>query len=235
MSSNRLTKLMAFDLQLQSMHMLPTKYVIGIDEVGRGSLIGSVVAAAFCWPLEFSLKALSKEHHELLQALNDSKQVRLDIRTQLSPVLQEIGFHAVGEANVEEIKEHNIHHASLLACYRAFEVVFTSLKVQEPGLQRQDCLILIDGRTYLPQVSRVHQIPVVKGDAQSSVIAAASVIAKHTRDSAIIALAKEYPGYGWEKNMGYPTPAHRAGMEELGITPLHRQGYKLVQAQLTLF
>jgi len=235
MPSNRLTKLMAFDLQLQSLHALPTKYIIGLDEVGRGSLMGSVVAAAFCWPLEFSIKALSKQHHELLQALNDSKQVRADIRTQLSPVLQGIGFSALGEANVDEIKQHNIHHASLLACYRAFEIIFTSLQAQEATLQIQDCLVLIDGRTYLPQISRDHQIPVVKGDAQSSVIAAASVIAKHTRDSAIIALAKEYPGYGWEKNMGYPTPAHRAGMEELGITPLHRQGYKLVQAQLALF
>jgi ribonuclease HII len=234
MLASRLTKLMAFDLQSQSLHPLPTKYVIGLDEVGRGSLIGSVVAAAFCWPANFSTRSLKQDQLELLKHLNDSKQVRADIRAQLSPLLQEIGLSTLGEASLEDIEQLNIHHASLLSSFRAFEKLFALLKNLDPEIQLAECLVLIDGRAYLPQIHREHQLPIIKGDGLSSVIAAASVIAKHTRDSMVQEWAKNYPGYEWETNMGYATSAHRSGIEQLGITPLHRQGYKIVQTQLSL-
>jgi ribonuclease HII len=215
--SSQFLGLLTFDADCHAPHRHGRRYLIGLDEVGRGSLIGSVVAGACCWPLDFSHESLSSETLEVLQTLNDSKQMKPETRSALAPLL------------------HNIHHASLLASYRAFQKVLTHLVSLDETVSADDCFILLDGRCYLPQLPRHGQQAIVKGDGLSAVIAAASVVAKHARDTAVIELATQYPGYAWERNMGYATLAHRAGIETLGITPLHRQNYKVVHEQLALF
>ena len=178
----------------------------GCDEVGRGCLAGPVVAAAVILPKDY--------FHPLL---NDSKQLSSSQRLWLSAIIQEEAVDwAIGEASPEEIDAHNILQASYLAMHRAI-----ALLKQPPEL------LLIDGNRFKPYQSIPHTC-IVRGDAQFSTIAAASILAKTHRDAYMRTLATQYPGYHWEKNVGYPTPAHRRAIQQLGITPHHRKTFRPV-------
>lgn len=185
----------------------------GCDEVGRGCLAGPVVAAAVVLPSKYRNKEL-----------NDSKQLseaqRLEIRED---IVEKAVSWAIGVASPEEIDEINILNASYLAMHRALD----ELKVSPEFL-------LVDGNRYKPH----NHIPfecVIKGDGKYASIAAASVLAKTYRDDLMRKLAEEYPGYGWETNVGYPTVQHREGIKSLGTTPYHRRSFQLLPGQLELF
>jgi ribonuclease HII len=175
----------------------------GCDEVGRGCLAGPVVAAAVILPKNY--------FHPLL---NDSKKLSSTRRELLNKIIKEVAIAwAIGEADHEEIDQINIFNASYLAMHRAI--------VQ---LQQLPQFLLIDGKYFKPYSNIPHQC-IVKGDAQFSSIAAASILAKTHRDKYMHNLAKQFPGYGWENNVGYPTLAHRKAIQQIGITPYHRKTY----------
>lgn len=185
----------------------------GCDEAGRGCLAGPVVAAAVIFPKNY--------RHPLL---NDSKQLtheeRLEVRTD---ILRDALAWAIAECSHEEIDDINILNASFRAMHRAVD----KLAVRPE-------MLLIDGNRFRPVLDLPYQC-IIKGDALYYSIAAASVLAKTHRDERMQELARQYPGYGWETNMGYPTPEHRDGIRSLGISPYHRKTFQLLPAQLELF
>ncbi len=190
--------------------------VIGLDEAGRGPWAGPVVAAAV-WLSPDALPA------GLRDRLDDSKKLSAPARAELFAALQALtpGQAAIarGEASVEEIDRLNILQASLLAMQRAAAAL--SIPVDAA---------LVDGRQTpaLPCPARA----VVKGDGRSLSIAAASVVAKVSRDHAMAGLAEAFPGYGWERNQGYGTAEHRAGLARLGVTPHHRRSFRPIREAL---
>lgn len=222
---SQLSRLLKFDQALLK-HRSPACHLIGLDEVGRGSLISSVVGGAVCLP-----RQLTPSQKRLLHWLNDSKKLTPALRAELSEGIHSFCWTGIGEASLEEIQALNIHYASLLSLYRALEQL-----CQQAGLslEQQDLLVVMDGRATIPDLPADMQMAIVKGDGSSAAIAAASIIAKHHRDLGIQRLSEQYPGYGWEVNMGYPTPAHLAGIQTLGVTPLHRKTFKKVHEQLAL-
>jgi ribonuclease HII len=201
-------------------------HLIGLDEVGRGSLISSVVGGAVCLP-----RVLNRDQKQMLTWLDDSKKLTAPIRAELAESIQSFCLTGIGIAEKDEVDELNVHHASLLALYRALQQLCSKANLCP---NTSDTYLIMDGKAVIPDFQPNRQRAIIKGDGCSAAIAAASVIAKHYRDTHIKALALEYPGYGWEKNMGYPAPAHLKGIQELGITPLHRKNFKQVHAQLQL-
>lgn len=184
----------------------------GCDEVGRGCLCGPVVAAAVILPNDFA--------HELI---NDSKKLSKNNRENLVSKIQGNAIAwAVAEASVEEIDEINILHASFLAMTRSVEALAVSPEH-----------LLIDGNRFKSKLEIPYDC-IVKGDGKYASIAAASILAKVYRDNLMAEFAQKYPGYGWEKNVGYPTKQHREGIKALGTTPLHRRSFKLLPDQLDL-
>lgn len=185
----------------------------GTDEAGRGCLCGPVTAAAVILPPDFKDPIL-----------NDSKQLSEKQRDRLRPIIeQEAIAWAVVHVGPEEIDEINILNASILGMHRSIE----ALKITPE-------FIAVDGNKFKP----LDDIPYhcqVKGDATYMNIASASVLAKTYRDEHMRELAKEYPQYGWERNAGYPTKAHRAAIKEFGATPHHRKSFQLLPSQLDLF
>ena len=185
----------------------------GCDEAGRGPLAGSVFAAAVILPKDF--------HHPLL---NDSKKMTEKAREILRPIIeQEAVAWAVEEVTAEEIDTINILNASITGMQRAVS-----------RLSVRPDFLLIDGNKFKPFDNYRYEC-VVKGDATYASIAAASVLAKTYRDEYMSNLAKEYPQYGWERNMGYPTKEHVAAIIEHGYTPHHRKSFHLKQLEPTLF
>lgn len=181
----------------------------GCDEAGRGCLAGSVYAAAVILPEDYDNPLL-----------NDSKQLTHKRRNELREQIQRDAVAwAVGVVTPEEIDKINILKAAHLAMRRAVE----QLKVRPEGL-------IIDGNMYTAgSIEGVKEIKcIVKGDAKYQSIAAASILAKTYRDDYMAELAKEYPYYGWEKNAGYPTKAHRQGIKEHGVSPYHRKSFNLL-------
>ncbi|HQU67031.1 MAG TPA: ribonuclease HII [Albidovulum sp.] len=179
--------------------------VAGVDEVGRGPLSGPVVAAA-----------VRLDPARIPGGLNDSKALTAARRESLFAALHEVADVAIGMASVEEIDELNILRASHLAMVRAVA-----------GLALAPDHLLIDGNL-LPRNLTISAEAIVKGDARSVSIAAASVMAKVTRDRIMVDLAQQHPGYGWERNAGYPTKDHLAALRNLGVTPHHRRSFKPV-------
>jgi ribonuclease HII len=180
-----------------------------VDEVGRGPLAGPVVAAAViidrtCWPRE-------------LDGLDDSKQLTARRRESFAQALRRCARIGIGAASVHEIDTLNILQASLLAMTRAVTAL---------GLHPD--MALIDGNK-APTLSCATRT-VIGGDGLSLSIAAASVIAKVTRDRAMASLARRHDGYGWERNAGYGTEEHRDALRRLGVTPHHRQSFAPVRA-----
>ena len=185
----------------------------GCDEAGRGPLAGPVFAAAVILPKDF--------HHPLL---NDSKKMTQKARELLRPIIEtEAVAWAVEEVSAEEIDTINILNASITGMQRAVR----RLKVKPEFL-------LIDGNRFKAFDGYAYQC-VVKGDAKFASIAAASVLAKTYRDEYMRKLAAEYPQYGWERNMGYPTKEHVQAIIEHGYTPHHRKSFHLKQLEPTLF
>lgn len=185
----------------------------GCDEVGRGCLAGPVVAAAVILPKKYK--------HKLL---NDSKQLSKAERETLRVDIQRDALTwAVAEVSNEEIDRINILNASFQAMHLALD-----------QLKQKPSLLLIDGNRFKPYQDIRYEC-VIKGDGKFLSIAAASILAKTYRDDLMAQLAMQYPGYGWETNVGYPTGQHRAGIRQLGVTPYHRMSFTLLPPQLELF
>lgn len=204
----------------------PACRLVGMDEVGRGSLISGVVGGAVLIPPK-----LNREQRRLLTWLDDSKKLPQPIRAELAVSIQAFCLVGVGVTDKTEVDELNVHYASLLAVYRAFAQL---CEKAEQAPQHPDWYLMMDGRAVIPDLNRSAQRAIVKGDGCSAAIAAASIVAKEYRDGLVRKLAEEYPGYEWESNMGYATPGHLAGIRKLGVTPLHRQNFKQVHQQLLL-
>lgn len=198
--------------------LLETSYMKGMleagcDEAGRGPLAGPVFAAAVILPEGFA--------HPLL---DDSKKMSEKNRLLLRDVImRDAVAWAVAEVSPEEIDRINILRASFEAMTRAVE----SLSVRPEHL-------LIDGNRFISRLEIPYRCE-VKGDGRFANIAAASVLAKTARDERMMQLAKEFPGYGWERNKGYPTREHREAVARLGATPHHRLSFLHEKDQLTLF
>jgi ribonuclease HII len=176
--------------------------VVGIDEVGRGPWAGPVVAAA----VVIDVACLTRK---LRSSIDDSKKVPAPRRVEIAAALRSCARIGVGAASVREIADRNIHFASLLAMRRAVE-----------RLEIVPDFALVDG-LHLPELPCPGQA-VVGGDGISLSIAAASIVAKVTRDRLMLRLSQRYPGFGWETNVGYGTPQHRDGVQRRGVTPHHR-------------
>ncbi|WP_424977267.1 ribonuclease HII [Leisingera sp. S232] len=179
--------------------------VAGVDEVGRGPLAGPVTAAA----VVLDVAAIP-------EGLNDSKKLSLKKRQALEEGILASGQSAVAHASVEEIDSLNILRASHLAMERAVA-----------ALDPAPDYLLIDGNL-IPKGLSLPAEAVIKGDAKSLSIAAASILAKLARDRIMVDLAQQFPGYGWEKNAGYPSKQHRDALVNLGVTPHHRRSFKPV-------
>ncbi len=179
------------------------KVICGIDEAGRGPLAGPVHAAAVILPMGLEI-----------EGLNDSKKLSEKKREQLFDVICEKAIdYSIGIATEKEIDEINILNATFLAMHRAVE-----------GLRIKPDYALIDGNQY-PKIPFVAEETVVKGDAKSMSVAAASILAKVSRDRFMLEKAKEYPQYQFEKHKGYGTKLHYEMLAEYGPSPIHRMSF----------
>ncbi|MDG1130186.1 ribonuclease HII [Rhodobacteraceae bacterium EhC02] len=179
--------------------------IAGVDEVGRGPLAGPVTAAA-----------VVLDPAGLPEGLNDSKLLTARRREALREAIMTSAEVSIAHASVAEIDDLNILRASHLAMERAIA-----------GLARPPDHVLIDGNL-IPRGLTLPATAIVKGDARSLSIAAASIVAKITRDAIMWDLAQQFPGYGWETNAGYPSKSHRSALQDLGVTPHHRRSFKPV-------
>lgn len=188
------------------------RLVVGVDEVGTGALCAPVVAAA----------VLVRPNTRKIPGVRDSKTLSLRQREALVAEIQRRSLAwGVGAASVAEIERLNIYHASHLAMRRALRRIGPYDHV------------LVDGRAIAGFAEQVGPCTaIVDGDASSYAIACASIVAKVTRDRLMRLLAIRYPGYGWERNAGYATRDHVAGLQLLGLTPFHRRTYQRIRAIL---
>ncbi len=187
--------------------------IVGVDEAGRGPLAGPVVAAA-----------VVLDRKRCPRGIDDSKKLCLEARESLYGKLRQVARVGVGIATVEEIDRFNIFWATMLAMTRAVD----ALGLEELG--QGGGMVLVDGNR-LPRWSYPSKA-IVGGDAKSRSIAAASIIAKVTRDRMMADYCEQHPGYGWRTNKGYGTPEHCAALERLGPTPLHRRSFAPVKQHL---
>lgn len=179
--------------------------VAGVDEAGRGPLAGPVVAAA-----------VVLDPARVPAGLNDSKKLRAAERERLWAEVVAVAEVGVGVASVAEIDRLNILHAAHLAMERAVAALAPPVD-----------LAIVDGNL-IPGGLVCRGRALVGGDALCLSVAAASIVAKVTRDRIMVDLAQQHPGYGWERNMGYPSKGHRAALRDLGITPHHRRSFRPV-------
>jgi RNase HII (EC 3.1.26.4) len=191
--------------------------VCGIDEAGRGPWAGPVVAAAVIFP------DYTQVPQEIVSRLNDSKKLSAKQRDFIFAALTDLEqpscYYGIGLATVQEIDQLNILQATLLAMQRAYQ-----------GLSHPINHALVDGISAPKLPCKIHCLP--KGDGLSCSIAAASIIAKVTRDRLMHALAITYPHYGWDKNAGYGTKLHQAGLAQWGVTEHHRRSFAPIKALL---
>lgn len=185
--------------------------ICGIDEAGRGPLAGPVVAAAVVFPRFF-------KPNGIFSKLNDSKRLTPEHRESLARAIEDSAL----DFNISVIDHHtidrmNIFHATMLAMNKAAE-----------SLKQLPSLLMIDGNRFMPNLPIPYQT-IVKGDAKVFSIAAASILAKTSRDKIMRKYARKYPQYGFEKHFGYPTKAHIAAIVEHGRCPLHRKSFRLKQ------
>ncbi len=190
----------------QRCHAAGFSRVAGVDEVGRGPLAGPVMAAA-----------VVLDAQQIPEGLRDSKKLSAPRRQQLCDALYAVSDIGIGEASVEEIDALNILHASMLAMRRALDNLAVAADVA-----------LIDGNRLPPDLPMPAET-IVKGDSKSLSVAAASIVAKVTRDKVMADLAQHHPKYGWEKNSGYPTRMHRQALLDFGATPHHRRSFAPVR------
>jgi ribonuclease HII len=192
--------------KLEKIHPDP---VAGVDEAGCAPLAGPVVAAA-----------VILDREKFPRGIDDSKALPAATREAICARLYKVAVVGVGIASVEEIDTLNIYWARMLAMSRAVD-----------ALEIDPAMVLVDGNR-CPRWQRP-SLAIVAGDAKCRSIAAASIVAKVTRDRIMFEYSRDYPGYGWETNKGYPTPEHQRALAELGPTPLHRRSFAPVR-QLTL-
>ena len=181
------------------------RIIAGVDEVGRGPLAGPVTAAA-----------VVLDARCIPEGLNDSKKLTEPRRRALYDAIAACAEVSIAHASVEEIDQLNILRASHLAMERAIA-----------GLPRRPDMALIDGNM-IPRGLTIPARAIIKGDALSVSISAASIMAKICRDCVMRDLAQHYPGYGWETNAGYPSKSHKEALQNLGVTPHHRRSFKPV-------
>ncbi len=176
----------------------------GVDEVGRGPLAGAVVAA--CVLLDYN--------KPLIRGLNDSKKVPEKKREALYlEIKDKVLAFGIGECTPEEIDSHNILRATFLAMRRALTV-----------MGRTPSLLLVDGNQPIPEITPPQEC-LIGGDGRSAAIAAASILAKVTRDRAMVKLHERHPEYGFDRNKGYGTRDHMKALERFGLTPHHRRSF----------
>ena len=181
------------------------KAIAGVDEVGRGCIAGPVTAAA-----------VILNPQKIPSGLNDSKKLNLKNREKIFQSIQDTCTFCVAHSSVEEIDQINILQAALLSMKRAIL-----------GLRIKPDFVLIDGNKN-PEGLESNFETIIKGDSKSLSIAAASIVAKITRDRIMSRLDKEFPGYNWSQNAGYPTKMHKSAILDIGITPYHRRSFKPV-------
>jgi ribonuclease HII len=205
----RLHTLLRFEIDLWARGY---SFVAGVDEAGMAPLAGPVVAGAVILPQNYKLRGL-----------NDSKKILdAEMRDELAAqIKQDAVCWSYGFAEVEEIDKINIYHAGLLAMQRAVQ-----------GLRCPPDFVLVDARK-IPQCP-APQRGIIRGDALSASIAAASIIAKTTRDAHMLEMDGLYQGYGFAQHKGYPTPEHCRALKELGALPIHRRSFGRVREALGL-
>ena len=187
----------------KELHKKGIKYIAGVDEVGRGPLIGSVITACVVLPQNFKLEGLT-----------DSKKLSEKKREKYYDIIMTKALAiGIGECTEKEIDKYNIYDATKIAMKRAIDEANKKIKIEH---------VLIDA---MPLDIEIPNTSIIKGDAKSITIAAASVIAKVTRDRMMYELDKIYPMYDLAKNKGYPTKKHREAIEKYGITKYHRLSY----------
>ena len=191
--------------KIERLHPMP---LAGVDEAGCGPLAGPVVAAA-----------VILDREKFPRGIDDSKALSAEAREAIFARLQKVAVIGVGSASVEEIDTLNIYWARMLAMVRAVD-----------ALRVEPAIVLVDGNA-CPRWERQSK-PIVGGDAKCRSIAAASIIAKVTRDRIMAEHDSEFPGYGWRRNKGYGTADHRRALGELGLTPLHRRSFAPVRIHL---
>ncbi|MEO5668972.1 MAG: ribonuclease HII [Bdellovibrionota bacterium] len=192
-------------------------WVIGLDEVGRGCLAGPVTAAAFAYRIT-SERMLWKPSYRVM----DSKKLSSPQRVQAQGyILNNPEFlSCVSESSVEEIDEINILHASLLAMKRSYESVRRLIP------ESANVWTLVDGHI-LPKITACESAAIIKGDNKSFAIAVAAILAKEHRDERMKKLSESFPHYKWEKNVGYPTPAHASALKKIGVSSWHRKSFRM--------
>jgi ribonuclease HII len=200
----RLHRMLLFESELWDQGL---RLIAGVDEAGMAPLAGPVVAAAVILPLHYKLPGLDDSK----KILAECKRSALALR-----IKQDAVSWSVGQAEPEEIDRINIYHSGLLAMRRAVE-----------GLTPQPEHLLVDART-IPHIT-CPQRGIIHGDALSASIAAASIIAKTTRDAFMIEMDRAYPGYGFASHKGYPTPEHFRALKAHGSSPIHRQSFAPVR------
>ena len=213
MSKSKIQELFDFDKE----NAIGCKFIIGTDEAGRGPGAGPVFAAALCFH-----NGIDDEILEKLQILNDSKQLTENKREELFEnilYLQKQGkcLCSIQSGSVEQIEKINILNTSLDCMKRACEDVQNSLA-------KKNNITLVDGNRLIKNFSS-KQITIIKGDAKSAAIAAASILAKVSRDRFMDELAKKHPQYNWHKNKGYLSSEHIAAIKEFGPTKWHRKKF----------
>ncbi|MDA8760496.1 ribonuclease HII [Amylibacter sp.] len=191
-----------------SFRLKGNEVIIGVDEVGRGPWAGPVTACA-----------VILDPDNIPHGLNDSKKLNVVRRNELFLKIMESSLVSCVHVDVEEIDKINI----LQATFRAMERSILKLPIPDH--------ILIDGNKLPPNLPSP-ATAIIKGDTKSASIAAASIIAKVTRDQLMANLSLEYPGYGWEKNAGYGTKMHQLGLLNNGVTPHHRRSFKPIHNML---
>ncbi len=230
-SNSRIVKLFDFDLEQKR------KFVVGTDEAGRGCGAGGVFASAVYF------NKISKELEENLLELNDSKKLSPKKRDVLYDIIKENSINSTVCIEVEEIERINILNASLKAMHIAIENVIAEI----PSLAntsgknlpcKNDILVIIDGNKRILDLDYPQKY-VVKGDGKSASIAAASILAKVSRDRYMLKLDEEFPQYKWRDNAGYLTKEHMALIDKYGLCKYHRPSYLrkhfAKQEQLSLF
>ncbi len=198
--------------------------IVGIDEVGRGPLVGDVVAAAVMIPL-------ASERGEQAPAewmeMTDSKKLSEKRRERLATTLQQEAAWGIGRASSEEIDQINILQASLVAMQRAYFALKRKLEQQGEALPT---IAIVDGR-HAPELD-IPTYAVIKGDLYVRAVSAASILAKVTRDKEMVEFDQVYPGYGIAQHKGYPTRQHLEALKRLGPTPQHRRSFAPVRRAL---
>ena len=187
------------------------EYIIGTDEAGRGPGAGPVFAAAVCFT------SVNDELIDKLSKLNDSKQLTEKLREELYEIIIQNSIYSIYQGSVEEIERLNILRTSLFMMNKSCNEIIKKLDTKK-------ILVLVDGNKRIIDFP-FHQQTIVKGDSKSASIAAASILAKVSRDKVMKELDKEFPMYEWAKNKGYMTKAHLEAVDKYGLTKWHRKKF----------